>query len=890
MEQKHVDELISNVMCRGNQATSILNKRNTNYKMSETPLKNRIITWLRGCNYWFQYAGNRLLEGETVTNELTTSAYLLFKEDYGLKEMKAERADIVFSEITVSDEASEGHLQLKTIKDIENVNALATGQSIDLNPNLTIIYGGNATGKSGYVRLLNNAFRSRGDKQILPNVFNDAATGDPFCKFTFQSDTSTYDLAFPNDKDNVVFTQFSVFDSHSVRVHLEQDNKLNFTPIGFEFFEQSLQLYEALSSKLREEITANRTVNDFEKHFINENSIQTEIFHLGANTNVEKLREIGNYTEADAEKLAQLVTKWKELKALDVPKKIAEVQNLQGQLTELTTRQQAILDSLKPEDIKFYHSLIASFYKCQKLAKQEGINNLKEYEIEGLGSDEWREFIKASRSYAVAVINSRENGSEYPAEMDKCLFCLQPLSDKEFTLINSFWKLLKTEAEAELNRLIQKIREIAKALKGLAPAKFDGTTTLFEYINVILPALATKWKDLVSTSETTRQNLIANLSNRHWELPVSSFAVSTKEFEGIAKHITATIENLIKITPEKELGELEAQIQYLNDKSLLNKLLDKMLAFVAAHKWAAKAEGCLSAFNTRSVTIKQGELFSEHITQKYTKTFNVECGYLNAPKVVNIVQRNVKVSSLRKLQVAGQVANNILSEGEQRAISLADFLTEVQLNPNNKGIFFDDPVNSQDHDRREKIAARIVELSTQTQIIVFTHDIAFFSRLKIIAETSGVNHHYTTIRKAGDTPGIINPELPWIVQPVKKRIGTLKDRLVRLKKVEQEASEDEYVFNAKAWYILLREAWERAVEERLFKGVVERFSFGVQTLRLKKVVITEDLIPEIEHGMTESSKWLHDAAAGLNPTPPDTTKAEADLNDLEKFATKCVAA
>lgn len=113
---------------------------------------------------------------------------------------------------------------------------------------------------------------------------------------------------------------------------------------------------------------------------------------------------------------------------------------------------------------------------------------------------------------------------------------------------------------------------------------------------------------------------------------------------------------------------------------------------------------------------------------------------------------------------------------------------------------------------------------------------------------------------------------------------------MRLKKIKQEASEDEYFFAAKAWYLLLREAWERAVEERLFKGVVERFSLGVQTLRLKKVVITDDLITEIEHGMTESSNWLHDAGAGLNPTTPDTTKAKADLKNLEEFAKKCVAA
>ncbi|MCD4737052.1 MAG: AAA family ATPase [Bacteroidales bacterium] len=861
-----------------------------NYEMSETPLKNQIITWLKSCNYWFQYAGNRLLEGETVTKELATFTYLLFKENYGLKEIEAKRAGIVFSAITVSDEDSEEQLQIQTIKNIENVNALAAGQSIEINPNLTIIYGGNGTGKSGYIRLLNKAFRSRGDKQILPNVFSDAATGDPYCKFTFQSDSFPYDLDFPNDKDNIEFTQFSVFDSHSVKVHLEQDNRLNFTPSGFDFFDKVLQLYESLSSKLSKEITANQPANEFEKHFINENPIQIEIINLGVKTNVEKLKEIGNYSEDDEKKLSQFLAKWKELKALDVIKKIANLQKLHDQLSELTKRQKKILDLLKPADIEFYQSLIALFFKCQKLAKQEGINCLKEYDIESLGSDEWRAFIKASRSYAVGVIKKREKDGEYPVETDKCLFCLQPLFDKEITLINSYWKLLKSEAEAELNRTIQKIREVEKALKGLATAKFDETTTLFEYINTVVPALAEKWKDLVSASETSRQNLITNLSNRNWELPISSFAISIKELQAIAKHITTAIEDLIKINPDKELEEIEIKINYLKDKSLLNKLLDKILAFVAVHKWAAKAEGCLSAFNTRAVTIKQGKLFREHITDKYTQTFNVECGKLNAPKVVNIIQKDEKISTLRKLQVAGQVANNILSEGEQRAISLADFLTEVQLNPKNKGIFFDDPVNSQDHDRREKIVARIVELSTQRQTIVFTHDVAFFIRLKIIAEKTGVNHQYTTIRKAGDTPGIINPDLPWIVQPVKKRIGTLKDRLVRLKKVEKEDSEDEYYLAVKTWYILLREAWERAVEERLFKGVIERFSLGVQTLRLKKVDITDGLITEVEHGMTESSNWLHDAGAGLNPTPPDTIKAEADLKDLEGFAKKCVAA
>ncbi len=857
--------------------------------MPETPLKNKIITWLKGYDFWFQYAGNQILEGENVNEALAETTYQLFKEDYALKAAEGERAEITFNEIAANTDLVIGNLQLQLIKEIENVNALATGQSIPINPNLTIIYGGNGTGKSGYVRLLNNAFNSRGDKQILPNVFSGAAKGEPACKFTFQSADEPYDLAYPLQKSNIEFSQYSVFDTHSIRVLLEQDNKLDFTPIGFEFFEKVLQLHEAVKTKLYAEIQANRPINEFVKFFINDNAIKNTITNLGANTNEEELKALGTYTQEDTTELAELIAKREELKALDVPKRIAKLQKLLSQLVEFTSRLQTILDCLKPKDIEYYNSLITSFHKFQELAKQEGVKSLEDFNIKGLGSNEWKEFIRASKNYASAIEVNREE-KFYPSDDYNCLFCLQPLAQKEISLINSYWNLLKSEAEGELNRIIQAIRELEKTLKGLLPVKFDETTTLFQYVNNSDAAITEKWKDIVYLSETARQNIISNLANRNLDLPVQYFAVSINEFDTVIAKLKVVIEDLFKKNPLKELEELEKQIQFLTDKSLLSKLLEQVLVFVVAHRWAAKAESSASAFNPRSITIKQGELFSTYITDKYTEIFIKECRNFNAPSVVEISQKNARGSTLRKLQVAGVVANSVLSEGEQRAISLADFLTEVQMNPINKGVFFDDPITSQDHHRREKIAERLVGLASQKQVIVFTHDIAFFIRLKISAEITGTPLSYTTIRNTGQNPGVINPQLPWIVQPVKARIGTLKVMLVQLKKTEKEQSEDEYFFAAKSWYSLLREAWERAVEERLLKGVVERFSFGIQTQKIKKIIVTNDLINEIETGMTESSKWVHDAAAGLNPTTPDTTKAESDLKFFEDFAAKCVPA
>ena len=55
----------------------------------------------------------------------------------------------------------------------------------------------------------------------------------------------------------------------------------------------------------------------------------------------------------------------------------------------------------------------------------------------------------------------------------------------------------------------------------------------------------------------------------------------------------------------------------------------------------------------------------------------------------------------------------VLSEGEQTALGLAGFLTEVESDSTGSAVVFDDPVTSLDHVRRERMARRIVELGRQ---------------------------------------------------------------------------------------------------------------------------------------------------------------------------------
>jgi len=229
----------------------------------------------------------------------------------------------------------------------------------------------------------------------------------------------------------------------------------------------------------------------------------------------------------------------------------------------------------------------------------------------------------------------------------------------------------------------------------------------------------------------------------------------------------------------------------------------------------------------------------------------------------------------------------VFSESEQKALALAFFLAEVSASDHDGGIILDDPVTSLDHRCRSYVARRLVEEASKRQVIVFTHEIGLLLELQERAGLDEVPAKVCTVRRAGDVVGLASSELPWVAQNVKGRTGFLRDRLQSLKKVEQSAGGDEYRLQVKLWYELLREAWERAVEERLLNGVVQRFSRDVQTKRLKGIALTQQLVNDVDAGMSACSAWVHDQAIGLNPSVPSVGDLDKELDRLVTFLEKC---
>ena len=78
-------------------------------------------------------------------------------------------------------------VRLLSIADPEHVNALVSAKPLTFASNgITIVYGDNGTGKSGYARLLKRIARARHQEEVLSDVFKDTGGGEANARITVQ--------------------------------------------------------------------------------------------------------------------------------------------------------------------------------------------------------------------------------------------------------------------------------------------------------------------------------------------------------------------------------------------------------------------------------------------------------------------------------------------------------------------------------------------------------------------------------------------------------------------------------------------------------------------------------------------------------------------------------
>jgi hypothetical protein len=222
------------------------------------------------------------------------------------------------------------------------------------------------------------------------------------------------------------------------------------------------------------------------------------------------------------------------------------------------------------------------------------------------------------------------------------------------------------------------------------------------------------------------------------------------------------------------------------------------------------------------------------LNQNFDKLFQGECQSLRAPKVTVEFPGRKGEQARRKFLTPNQKQklSDILSEGEQKVIALADFLAEASLKQKGAPLVFDDPVNSLDYRRLQYVVARLVQLSKQRQVIVFSLNIWFVTELLSHFEKNRQACSYYDVSENQDEHGIVTPGSDPRVDTPKQREGKINNLIQEAKKKNSKIIQDALVEKA---YEEFRGMCEVVVEQELFRGVTQRYQPHVAMTKLLQI-------------------------------------------------------
>lgn len=784
-----------------------------------------LVRWANDQDHWVRrIVSEVLVSRQELPESVVEEIYRAYRVEKGLDDGVTHTL-APLSEVAEIAETIEP-LQLTVLDQVSGVNALAPNQSIPFNPRLTILFGENASGKTGYVRVLKSVANVRTAEPVLGNV-RDGSGVSKSARLRFKVGTSPEGTHLWTGQTGIApFTRMNVFDSRAVTIHVDEDLNYSYTPRDLSLFRHVATAIDGVKQRLdQDRATQTRTGNPFIARFDRAVSFYSRIETLGPTSLIGELHSLAALSEVELSGRDELRERVELLRSqsIDSHVQIAKAQAALARTVDATAA--AVLTF----NTDAYASEIAALADAEAAHRALTDEAFSGSPIPGVLSPAWRGMIDSAQRYA-----DEAEHAEYPHDGDVCLYCRQRLEPGAIALLTKYRDL----TTATTRRTVDAARERVRARQLSAPrgsiedlervltqdaAIFDTDHELSEAARALVAAA----HEALAAVEAGRP---ANMS---------SAVEAAKTAKGCATSTVTRTDALVadlsaKAEERKRMLDTEsARLRDLDARVLVRQLLPDIETYVADAKAVSLAGTLAARFAPlqRSLTEATKEASIGLVNADFEKRFREESVALRAPGVTIDFPGRKSEPTRRKRVVPQHKLSEILSEGEQKVIALADFLAEATLRRTVAPIVFDDPVNSLDYRRADHVAKRIVDLAVEQQVIVFTHNIMLTVALLEMAGARRVAVTYYDVRADDGKVGLVSegtsPRTDSTTAIEKKVKGAIDA-------AAKESGEMREMWIERA-YSLLRGWCEVFVEVDLLKGVARRFEPNIRLHSLPSI-------------------------------------------------------
>jgi len=858
-------------------------------KSAPKPVLQQLLTWSANRPAWQRDALRRIVSAGTLTptdlkelTEICRAAHEAKKADG----TPAKPVPLTASHLPTSA-TSEEVTTLVSIGALKSVNRLPSSQVVPLglSPGLTVIYGDNGTGKSGYARVLKKACRTRGGAQaIRPNAFEKSPTGPATATIVFKTGSKEETFVW---KDGVTpdphLTNVFIFDVATADNYLEQDGPATFTPYGLDVLPKLSKACDAIRDVLRQE--NNHIISDVSSIARNwkyeaTTAVGKVVSTLGAATKEETVTALAGLDKKQEKRLKELA----DLLRTNPKQKAKETRAAAGRISAFALLVKAAAKDFSDVELVNLKKCLEEAKATAEAAKAFASGKFDSSYLTGTGESFWRKLWDAAREFSEAAAYE---GKTFPMTEDaaKCMLCQQPVSEEASERLKKFQSFYTDKSQELAKQAAKKLKEAKEKIDRLSA--LDGELKKIETdLAGAIPEQVSKINDFVSKCDDALKAVKENFSKETWGV-VSSIPITAETT------LTEIATNLQARAKEEESADdpaarklLENERNELVDREWLGKACGDVIAQIERYKTIATLEACSKETATAGITTKNSELTKQFVTDAFCESFATELNTLGL-RTLTVKLHEIKGAKgetkfgLKLDPPSTLTVRQVASEGEQRCIALAAFLAELSQASHLSTLVFDDPVSSLDHFHREKIADRLVKESKVRQVAVFTHDTVFLNDLNAKTEEASLSGRYYHLEWNGDEPGHCHEGLPWDCKSPEDRLDKLAKMLGEIKKSWSAIPSEKNATDIRHAYSWLRQTLEGIVEKVVFADVVYRYRSYVKMNQLKRVVgFAKTESEEFDRLFKRCSDVTeaHVSAAGKHAAIPEPADLKTDID------------
>ena len=836
--------------------------------------------WANKSDEWIRRIVRQVLESSSPLSESERALiYQLFLQEKAFD----ERTLPVESPIVNPSQplSQPDPLYLTRISKVRGVNALVEGQQIDFGHGLTLLFGENGAGKTGYTRILKRMAGSRSAEDILPDVNLEDDPPPLSADIDYCLGGTGLSIQWNGEQAQPPFTLMSLFDNPSANLHVDSDLQFTYRPASLAFFDRVNLEAQHIAERIdTERQTLNSDSSSLLSRFDSSSSIYPYIESLGPATDLQELQNLSRLPDDAAKQAKALESTIAALRA-----------NVVGQQESLKSRLQSILTGalgytsvLGNFNLQDYNAALTrlSELHSDQTALRESL--FAPANVPAEPEQTWEEFIRSGQEYRRHLENLGVHDDT------RCLYCRQLLGTEALELIVKYREYLESHISKEIEAQESTIQILLKPVK-------DSSLTAVQAFCEPGEAETENWIPAPTDQMEPLRNLVSlggALRKQFTDKVTVDETIPPKisEIGAKVRLWLSEVKNSLEVLraqnsdPEKTQAEKENALLELKAHLELNKSWGEVESIVAIAKRKDKLRAEREAISNirRNITRLSNKASDQLINENFEEIFRTECAELRAPELELEFFGRLGQSQRKKTLAGGHSPSKVLSEGEQKVLAIADFIAEARMSDNSVPVIFDDPVSSLDHRRISDVAKRIADLATDHQVVVFTHHILLATNLLALFEKP---EHYAFYWVTDDNgKGTVTPAtgVRWdTINVLNTRVSSAIDKA-------RKSAGEERVNHIREGYALIRSWCEVFVEHDVLAQVTERYQPNVRITALNRIKISKlgQTIVTVISVFEDACRYI-DAHSQPLPTlaaPPKISDLQGDWDKLRKCRTE----